>query len=94
MNAKEYIANLKSGVTLLEAANAGTSEGARKGWEERLSGIHAKLHSLHQELRGIEWEPKHNNDFKTGEHYAALDAHLDNAVGRASTLLQHAKRVK
>lgn len=35
MNITSYIANLKPGVSLVEAANAGTSEGAKKGWEHR-----------------------------------------------------------
>lgn len=38
MNTASYIANLKPGVSLVEAANAGTSEGVKKSWAKRPKG--------------------------------------------------------
>ncbi len=72
---------------------AGTSEGARKGWEERLLHISTQAHELKRQLEAIESGKEHSGDEELEKHRSALWQHLDNAQGRSMTLRDHARKL-
>lgn len=81
--------------TWSDAAREASAE-ARKGKSKahgQMLDLHAKIRDVQEQLGKIDWSKHHVNDQKLGEHWNAVEQHLDDAAGRLSTAIQHTGRL-
>ncbi len=58
-----------------------------------IEAIQAHLTQADTLLRSMEFSPVQVNNPEIGKHYTAMETHLDNSIGRLSTLRQTISRI-
>jgi len=61
---------------------------------EQLKQVQSLLIQAREALAAVEWNTKQVEDGPLGEHLTALDTHIDNAIGRCSTVARAAGKLQ
>jgi len=58
----------------------------------QLMQLLGRLQQVRKDIEAIDWNDAQIRDRHLGDHMTAFEAHLDNAAGRLSTVIQHIRR--